>query len=512
MSYFSRKPKPIDINPSNTLSEPLLDNLHLMNPWWRGNRTKIIPTNKRQIYPVLFESLLQGQHSIIALRGPRQVGKTTIQLQMIHDLLEQKRLVSPEQIIRIQFDSLESLALTDPIVTIINWFEKNVVKSTINNLAHQGKPVYIFLDEIQDVDNWSAQLKHIVDHRECRIFITGSSSLRILKEKESLAGRVYWNEINTLSLSEISKFRNSKILSPYTTEIDVAKFRDKKFWTDFKTWSSYESILLDEIYRRYCDFGGYPFCHIGDSVSWQKADEHLCDTVVARTIDHDLSVNFNLEYGKKMGMLSSTLLSNVFKIFCKYSGISVTLTTLQRALSASFSEQLKHNQIRMILDFFEHSMLIKVVKPFEHQLRNPREEVKICLCDHAIRKAWLKEDVSLYDTTINANLAGHIIEGIIGSFLKSIKGVGVSYFPAEQQDKNKKNEIDFILEIGGSHIPIEVKYSNTPQINAGITEFLTKKIYNAPFGLVITKEEMPLNCFGNSNIVPISAKKFLLLK
>ncbi|MDR1493473.1 MAG: AAA family ATPase [Planctomycetaceae bacterium] len=507
----SRKPQPVDINPSNTLSNSLLDDLHTMNPWWHGDSSRKIPESKRRAYRVLFDSLLKGSFQIVALRGPRQVGKTTIQQQMIRDLLEKKRLVSPQHIIRIQFDDLKSLAIDDPIVTIINWFEKNVVKKTFNNLANEGKTVYIFLDEIQDVSNWSAQLKHIVDHKTCRIFITGSSALRIFEGRESLAGRVHWNEINTLGLPEICQFRKMGTLHTYKTEIKVSDLRNKDFWIDFTKWNPNRQPLLDDVYYNFCDFGGYPFCHIGENVSWQDAENYLSDTVVARTIDHDLKANFDSEYKKKIGTMNSTLLRNVFKTFCKYSGMAIGLDKLCKEFRSSFSEELTEKQIQMILDFFEHSMLIKVVKPFEHRLKRARNERKICLCDHAIRKAWLKEDVTLYGNGVNVDIAGHVIEGMIGTFLASIQGVGVSYLPSGDT-KNNENEIDFILEIGDAHIPIEIKYQENPTINSGIETFLNKTAYNSSFGLVVTKNEVSLDYFKKPNIIPIPAKKFLLLK
>ncbi|MDR1963380.1 MAG: DUF4143 domain-containing protein [Planctomycetaceae bacterium] len=167
-------------------------------------------------------------------------------------------------------------------------------------------------------------------------------------------------------------------------------------------------------------------------------------------------------------------------------------------------------KVRILLDFFEQSMLIKVVKPFEHRIRNARECVKICLCDHAIRKARMKENIPLYGATANADMAGYIIEGIVGTFFSSVKNLGVSYFPA---DKNKSNEVDFILEIGDHHIPVEVKYSNNPNFGPGLKEFLNKAAYNAPFGLLITKDDIQTDFSADTKkIIPISVKRLLLLK
>ena len=74
---------------------------------------------------------------IVAVRGPRQVGKTTAQLQVIEDLLAEG--VRPNTILRVQFDDLGSLHdLVDPILRIADWFEHHVAGAHFNRLARAG--------------------------------------------------------------------------------------------------------------------------------------------------------------------------------------------------------------------------------------------------------------------------------------------------------------------------------------------------------------------------------------
>ncbi|MDR0608820.1 MAG: DUF4143 domain-containing protein, partial [Planctomycetaceae bacterium] len=340
---------------------------------------------------------------------------------------------------------------------------------------------------------------------------TGSSALRIFEGKESLAGRAYWNEINTLGLTEICQFRKMGTLPPYKPNIHVGELRKKEFWLDFKNWSIDEQ-LLDDVYKKFCEFGGYPYCHINNEVSWEEVNEYLTETVVARTIDLDLKVNFESDYKDKTRTLDPTLLKKMFRTLCKYTGMIIGTNKLRTEFYSESSESLTDKQIQLILDFFENSMLIKVIRSFGHHLKRAKIEKKFCLCDHAIRKAWLNEDADLYGTGINSDIAGHIVEGIVGTFLASIKGTGVSYLPDGNDRMKEGREIDYLLEVGNAHIPIEVKYSEHPEINKGIEAFLQNPANNASFGLVITKNEVPLNYFKNENIIPISVKKLLLLK
>ena len=123
------------------------------------------------------------------LRGPRQVGKTTAQFQIISDVLGEG--VPARNVLRVQFDELASLrGIKEPILAIADWFERNVTTARFNALAHAGRKAYLFFDEVQNLDGWDAQLKSLVDHAALKVVVTGSSALRIELGRDSLAGRV----------------------------------------------------------------------------------------------------------------------------------------------------------------------------------------------------------------------------------------------------------------------------------------------------------------------------------
>ncbi len=495
----SRKPNAVDYNPTNELPQILIRDLFTMNPWWGGDFSKKLPHYKRHIYKILYDKMTRGNLPIIALRGPRQVGKTTLQEQMIEDLLHGKRLVEAKQILRIQFDNIKSLNLiSDPIITIINWFEKKILKDNFNNMARQSTPVYIFLDEIQDVPNWNEQIKHIVDHKECKIYITGSSALRILAGRESLAGRIDYYILSSLGLTELAGFRDYDSMETFTKKIDLVEWQKKQFWKDLSKFNP-KPLLLERIYKDYSDFGGYPFCHKGQ-VTLVETEKYLYDTVVNRTIDHDLKASIGIGRGRQ----NSSLLRNTFRAICKYVGQDIAIKTIVQEVHKNTSQNPKPSQIRDIIDFFMESLLINVIEPFEHRLKRTKDRIRICLCDHAIRASWLKERIPLYGDNVNTDLAGHIIESIIGNYLSTVDGLGISFLPS---NKNT-GEVDLIMGIGDKHIPIEIKYQNNPKLTNGIKEFMTKKTNNAPFGIIITKKDSWIS----DELIAIPARQFLLLK
>jgi len=106
---------------------------------------------------------------VVALRGPRQVGKTTLIQQIIQHLLD------------------------------------------------EGVP-------------WAPQLKHLVDMSAVRVMITGSSALKIAKAQDSLAGRVSTIEMGPLFLREIAAFRGWDELPPFIRPFNgLAQLKTQKF-------------------------------------------------------------------------------------------------------------------------------------------------------------------------------------------------------------------------------------------------------------------------------------------
>ncbi|MFM9960646.1 MAG: hypothetical protein ACKV2Q_05415 [Planctomycetaceae bacterium] len=82
--------------------------------------------------------------------------------------------------------------------------------------------------------------------------------------------------------------------------------------------------------------------------------------------------------------------------------------------------------------------------------------------------------------------AGHLAESIVGSYLTGVPGLDLSWLPAT----GAESEIDFVLTIGLKRIPLEVKYRRHLKADdfAGVRAFCSQPKYNAPFGIVITRD------------------------
>ena len=169
--------------PALTLPTELVRDLLRQSPWWEGQALPVIPPYRRWPFAKLLVRLNQPLAPILVIRGPRQIGKTVLQLQLVQALIAQG--VDPRRILRAQFDDLPSLRAMkseEPILRIVEWFEKVILKDTLNGAARADQPAFLFFDEVQNLAAWDVQLKSLVDHSTVRVMVTASSALRIAME------------------------------------------------------------------------------------------------------------------------------------------------------------------------------------------------------------------------------------------------------------------------------------------------------------------------------------------
>jgi hypothetical protein len=288
VAKLSRKPEAIfETAPAGGLHPDLLEFLQITNPWWRAQ--PLPPTERFRRWP--FDEVRHrvdaGLAPVVALRGPRQVGKTTIQMQLIEHLLRIKR-VPPSRIIRIQFEDVPALgSLSSPVQTIIRWYEDNVLRDSINALARRGEKVYILLDELQNVHKWSDQLKSVVDNMPAKFIVTGSSALRISHGRDSLAGRLTLIDLGPLRLAEIAGIHGMHGLLPFAPDAALEKWLAKDFWMGLLSHAKKHARQLEAAFALFSRLGGYPRCHKADVDDLNVVAQQVLDTVVVRTIEHD---------------------------------------------------------------------------------------------------------------------------------------------------------------------------------------------------------------------------------
>ncbi len=479
-----------------------------MNPWWEGKPQPVLPVTRRQLVPAIHRRLQGGLASIVVLRGPRQIGKSVAQMQVIADLLGEEN--PRERIFRVQCDDLGEMRGLgkEPILRLIDWYEGAILGQPINAVARAGGTVYLFLDEVQNLKDWDVQLKWLVDHTTLKVVITGSSALRIEQGRDSLAGRITTIEGSTLSLTEIGRFHALEVGDPFLDDNGLEPLIRKEFWLDLRRHGQTRSAQRGAAFSLFSERGGYPIAHKVPLAPWAQVADQLNETVVRRVIRHDLRVG---ERGRKR---DAALLQELFTLACRYVGQTPDVGTLgrevQRALAGNVGAQRIHHYLRFLGD----TLLLRLIPPLEIRLRRRRGSPKVCLADHALRASWLQEVIPLDPTRLAENphpsdLAGHIAESVVGATLSSIHGLDVAYLPARRDQP----EIDFVVTVGTRRIPLEVKYQRRIdpfRDTEGLRTFIENAVNNAPFGILVTQSDQTE--VDDPRIISIPLSTLMLLR
>jgi predicted AAA+ superfamily ATPase len=491
---------------------PELDaNLRSMNPWWQGKPAPVLPPYRRWAFHTTLRKLESGLAPITVLRGPRQVGKTTLQQQLIQHFF-QEQAVPAERILRVQFDELPSLkdknTGREPILSIARWFENRILGRTFNEAAHENLPAYLFLDEVQNLPDWAPQLKSLVDHHTVKVLVTGSSALRIEQGRDSLAGRITQVELGTLLLREIAALRFGGELPPCMPANGLESLLKADFWMTLQTEGKINRQLRDKAFAAFSERGGYPVAHASADVPWPEIADHLNETVIKRAIEHDLRIE---QRGRRR---DPPLLQEVYRLACRYTGQSPSQSVYVQEIKRGLGTAVGWQRVRAYLRFLEEAILLKLIEPLELRSRRRPASGKVCICDHGLRASWLQETIPLDPDTLDAiplarDLAGHIAESIVGFYLSGIPHLDVAHFP----ERGVEPEVDFVLTIGAIRIPLEVKYRRNVDPHhdtRGLRSFLEQTLYNAPFGILVTMEDAVQ--IPDPRIIPISLPSFLLLR
>jgi predicted AAA+ superfamily ATPase len=393
---------------------------------------------------------------IILLIGARQVGKTSI-LYLLMDQLKKKKV--PDD--HIHYFDLEDM----DTLQIFNQGAKEFI-SYLDALGSDIKSKnYIFVDEIQYMDDPANFLKIIADHyKNFKLIVSGSSTLEIKKKfKDSLAGRKVVFEIYPLDFSEYLIFKKEDALCKTLLKSDI---RHTDFRGDINKVPA--RLLMKEFakqYNEYLIFGGYPR--------------------IALEPVHDKKLSYLIEiynsYVKKdikdlMRIDNITAFNNLLKALALQVGSLVNITELCNAL------KIARETVERYLFILENTFIIKTISPFSN---NPRKEIskmsKIYFTDTGLRNIIIKNMSAPHERVD----AGALIENsVLGQFLKNLLPLQEIHFWRTLA----KNEVDFILTEGNRIMPIEVKYTSfkSPKVPLGIRYF--QRDYKTDKSIVLTKD------------------------
>jgi predicted AAA+ superfamily ATPase len=231
--------------------------------------------HKRYLYPIINRNA-----RMIAIKGARGVGKTTLLLQ-----LGKER----------KFDEVLYVALDDL------FFSDNSLHGLAEAFSKIGGSL-LLIDEVHKYPNWSRELKLIYDDfPKLQVVFTSSSLLEIYKGESDLSRRVLSYTLSELSFREYLAFREKTVLSQFSLEEIIT--RHQEISTEL-----IQQFTPLKYFSDYLKFGAFPFYEGDESEYYQK----LLNTINL-ILEVDLQMVENIDFNNiaKLKRLMYVLSSNV---------------------------------------------------------------------------------------------------------------------------------------------------------------------------------------------------------
>lgn len=284
-----------------------IDTLEQFNPWWKTGDVKDswLKPYKRHIYSDIEKYIDRRQ--IILMWGLRRTGKTTTMFQLIQDILADS---DKKNILYFSFDEI-----VFDFKEVLETYQKTVLGNSFDDAEGM---IYIFLDEIQKVDDWENKLKVYYDlYTNIKFIISGSASVSLRrKSTESLAGRIMDFHIRLLSFEEFIEMNGR----------DMDKIRENP-----DLWKN----ELIPLFYRYLKYGMFPELH--DEMDEEFARKYILNNVIERVIYKDLPDEFDIK--------DVELLKILVYMVCKKPGMIVNYKEIAQDLGKDY---------RTIANYFEY--------------------------------------------------------------------------------------------------------------------------------------------------------------
>lgn len=347
----------------------------------------------RSEYNILKSRIEEPRHLIQVVMGPRQVGKSTVVKQVLHDITVPHLLFLADDVPASQHYWISEC-----------WNQARIFLKTQN-----ANEVILVIDEIQKINGWSEVVKKEWDtdtYNDTNIKVVLLGSSRVMLEKglaDSMLGRYeeirmgHWN---------------------------YREMRDAFGWT----------------LEQYIFFGGYPGSAplVGDEQRWS---DYIGSAIVDATINKDILQNTVVN--------KPALLKQTFELSSAYSGEIVSLTKMVGQLQDAGNT----TTLSAYLNLLSQSGLVGGLQKYAVDMTRRRGSIpKYQVYNNALKDIYTGTDFE--HAVMNRKLWGRIFESAVGCFLinETFKRRMALYYWRENNQ-----EVDFVLQYKGKIVAIEVK-------------------------------------------------------
>lgn len=342
---------------------------------------------------------INNTFKVLLVTGPRQVGKTTL-------------------LLNIKPDNMEYVTLDDEVL-------RNQAKND-PKLFLEEHPAPLLIDEAQYAPNLFSYIKMEVDQKQENgmYWLTGSQQFHLMKNvSESLAGRVGIVHLNSFTYSEIVKNNKKILFDPVNLKkadkIDVNK-------------------LFEIIYK-----GGMPEFYKNKELNREIYFQSYMDTYISKDV-RELTEIGSVESFKKFIVSVASRTGEQLNYSSLANDAGITVPTAKSWLSILIS-----------------SGLVFLLEPYmSSKLKRITHIPKIIFMDTGFASflaGW--ENAKVLQLSSNA---GHYLETyIVSEIVKSYNAKGIRPNLSYYRDK-EKNEIDLIIYKNNKIYPFEIKKTASP--------------------------------------------------
>jgi len=498
--------------------EPSIGELAAQNPWWSDphaidNDINIQSFNNSKVkwIPRVKFMFDWDTDLIYTVRGPRQVGKTTLLKLVIKDFLAK---VPPDHVL---FFNCENLDRRNELVALI--------KAYVNWIRRRSQQrIYLFIDESTAVDQWQRAVKFLVDNGELRkatCVFSGSHSIDIKTCAERLPGRRGQSEVVLDKLMLPMKF--SEYVETLDNQIRRIMKENRLLSEEYRKsvlislFSGKISEELDKILAIVDKLNGYFEQYLITGGVVPVVDDFMKSGRIADSRYRDY---LNVVLGDMARLnLRESYIKQIISRVTETLGTPVSWRTV-----ANNTDIPHHDTVAQYIERLKDNFTVSYIYRLNLQKEGPafEKDKKIHFSDpfifHALR-AWVhggapyKETLEYLKDPMNS---GHLAECVVCNhairlaFLfsnqKHIFDATANLFYwriANEKDK----EIDLVIKNNDNFLPLEVKYQE--DINSSDLFAISKfrSMSKSSMGLILTKEQFKV--LRNAVTLPISL--FLLL-
>jgi len=445
-------------------------------PWIEDPAFLVKPQDYRREAYFKVEQELHAKHGMaVLIKGPRRVGKTEIQKQLIWDLIR-VRNVEAKRVLYLSFDDVQILSERQSDRALL-------VQDTLDTWAHllgaesfdriQG-PAYCFFDEVQAVDDWAHLIKNRVErNKNVRIVLSGSAAHSIFdKALRTLMGRVIDVRLTTFSFREFLERRGSldEETSAALREAQGAFERTLDAASLHAALSAATAKLDGLAYRghitEFLNTGGFPqLWQMGEKII--ERAQFVDENYVKKVTLEDLMLLQQIKKPEMYQRLMRYLFARPGAEFAQ-NKVATTLGTTSVTLAEAMRLLGQTDLFIFVERFSQKAAPLKL------------RDIKVYPIDMMLTFAMTKIAPSLDAPTEKGAIAKSLAAQVMARF-QTLSAIAFM----KSENVQHPGEIDFYLRADLHDCPIEVKYQ--PEIRAEDTAMLRRIIAEKrlPGGILI---------------------------